>query len=95
VRLASVVFAGFSAEALRDRILDAQSKWVFTTDEGKRGGRSLPLKQIVDNAVVGYVVGAMVVQVQSSLNLDLTGWHPYAVGLTASQVAVGSPLTFF
>jgi acetyl-CoA synthetase len=49
----SVVFAGFSADALRDRINDARSKWVFTNDEGKRGGRTLPLKKIVDDACVG------------------------------------------
>eukprot|EP00937_MAST-01D_sp_MAST-1D-sp2_P001326 g1326.t1 len=46
----SVVFAGFSAEALRERISDASSKFVFVTDEGKRGKATLPLKQIVDNA---------------------------------------------
>ncbi|CAI5735994.1 unnamed protein product [Hyaloperonospora brassicae] len=49
----SVVFAGFSAEALRDRLIDASTQWVFTSDEGKRGGRTLPLKQIVDVAVDG------------------------------------------
>lgn len=49
----SVVFAGFSAEAIRDRINDAASKWIFTTDEGKRGGKTLPLKNIVDKAVEG------------------------------------------
>jgi acetyl-CoA synthetase len=46
----SVVFAGFSADALRDRILNAQSKWIFTSDEGRRGGKTLNLKLIVDNA---------------------------------------------
>jgi acetyl-CoA synthetase len=49
----SVVFAGFSSDSLRDRIVDAKSKWVFTSDEGKRGGRTLPLKEIVDHAVHG------------------------------------------
>jgi len=49
----SVIFAGFSADSLRDRIVDARSQWVFTSDEGKRGGRTLPLKQIVDHAVDG------------------------------------------
>jgi acetyl-CoA synthetase len=49
----SVVFAGFSADSLRDRIAYANSKWVFTTDEGKRGGRTLKLKQIVDEACKG------------------------------------------
>ena len=47
----SVVFAGFSADSLRDRIVDCDSKWVFTSDEGKRGGRTLKLKEIVDAAV--------------------------------------------
>lgn len=49
----SVVFAGFSSESLRDRIIDARSQWVFTSDEGKRGGKTLPLKAIVDQAVNG------------------------------------------
>src|SRR5436305_9519342 len=49
----SVVFAGFSAESLRDRILDAGCKVVFTANEGLRGGRKLPLKQTVDQAVEG------------------------------------------
>jgi acetyl-CoA synthetase len=35
----SVVFAGFSAEALRDRVLDAGCKVVITANEGVRGGR--------------------------------------------------------
>jgi len=47
----SVVFAGFSADALRDRILDCRSKYVFTTDEGKRGGKTIKLKTAVDAAV--------------------------------------------
>uniref|UniRef100_A0A7S1UH83 Acetyl-coenzyme A synthetase n=1 Tax=Phaeomonas parva TaxID=124430 RepID=A0A7S1UH83_9STRA len=47
----AVVFAGFSAEALAQRIEDAHSKWIFTTNEGKRGGRTLQLKAIVDDAL--------------------------------------------
>ena len=47
----SVVFAGFSADSLRDRIVDASSKWVITADEGVRGGRKIPLKHTVDTAV--------------------------------------------
>ncbi|CAM9096495.1 unnamed protein product [Chrysoparadoxa australica] len=49
----SVVFAGFSPDALRDRVINANSKWVFTTDEGKRGGKVLGLKATVDKAVDG------------------------------------------
>jgi amino acid adenylation domain-containing protein len=49
----SVVFAGFSAEALRGRILDAGAKVVVTANEGLRGGKKIPLKATVDRAVEG------------------------------------------
>ncbi|UNI20110.1 Acetate--CoA ligase [Purpureocillium takamizusanense] len=47
----SVVFAGFSADSLRDRVIDAKSKVVITTDEGKRGGKLIGTKKIVDDAL--------------------------------------------
>ena len=47
----SVVFAGFSAEALRERILDSTCKAVITADEGRRGQKRIPLKSLVDEAV--------------------------------------------
>jgi acetyl-CoA synthetase len=46
----SVVFGGFSPDALRDRILDSECKMVITADEGVRGGKSIPLKANVDIA---------------------------------------------
>ena len=46
----SVVFAGFSPEALAGRIEDCGSKIVVTADEGRRGGRAVPLKANVDKA---------------------------------------------
>ena len=48
----TVVFAGFSADALRDRILDAKAAAVITADQGLRGGKIIPLKRIVDEAVM-------------------------------------------
>jgi acetyl-CoA synthetase len=48
----TVVFAGFSAESLRDRINDARCKAVITADEGLRGGKTIPLKRTVDEAVM-------------------------------------------
>ncbi|MFD2980400.1 AMP-binding protein, partial [Klebsiella pneumoniae] len=47
----SVVFGGFSPDALRDRILDADCRTVITADEGVRGGKRIPLKQNVDKAL--------------------------------------------
>jgi acetyl-CoA synthetase len=47
----SVVFGGFSAEALKDRIQDADCRYVICADEGRRGGKSVPLKRNVDAAL--------------------------------------------
>ncbi len=47
----SVVFGGFSAEALRDRVRDCGAKMVITQDEGRRGGKPLALKSVVDQAL--------------------------------------------
>ncbi len=47
----SVVFGGFSSDALAGRISDARSKLVITADEGLRGGRTVPLKANVDAAI--------------------------------------------
>jgi len=49
----SVVFGGFSAESLRERIIDASSRVVVTANEGMRGGKRIPLKKIVDRAIDG------------------------------------------
>lgn len=47
----NVVFAGFSAEALAQRIQSASSETIITTDEAVRGGKIIPLKRVVDDAV--------------------------------------------
>ncbi|MEC7975254.1 MAG: AMP-binding protein, partial [Pseudomonadota bacterium] len=47
----SVVFGGFSPQSLQDRILDSDCQTVITADEGVRGGRKIPLKENVDEAL--------------------------------------------
>ena len=47
----SVVFGGFSPDALAGRIIDSSAKIVVTADEGLRGGRKIPLKENVDEAL--------------------------------------------
>ena len=49
----SVVFGGFSAEALRDRVRDSGAEVVVTQDMGRRGGRNVELKSVVDEALTG------------------------------------------
>ncbi|MCB2227667.1 MAG: acetate--CoA ligase [Desulfarculaceae bacterium] len=49
----SVVFGGFSAEALKDRIVDSQCSLVITSDGTYRGGKAVTLKQIADEAMLG------------------------------------------
>lgn len=47
----SVVFAGFSAQALADRVDDAQAKMIICSDYNNRGNKHIPVKQVVDTAM--------------------------------------------
>ena len=47
----SVIFAGFSADSIRDRVLDSETRMVITADGGYRRGKMLELKKIVDEGV--------------------------------------------
>src|SRR3990167_5291470 len=73
----SVVFGGFSPEALAGRIIDCQSKVVITADEGVRGGKKTPLKANVDDALANPETSS----VQKLIVCKRTGgdikWHPH------------------
>lgn len=56
----SVVFGGFSAKALRDRIEDCNAKTIVTNDSGYRGNKLVPIKKTVDEAVEGSSVESKV-----------------------------------
>jgi len=76
----TVVFGGFSAEALADRIRDAKAKVVITADGGWRRGAVVPLKENVDKAIEGTTIERVVVvkrcgnAVQMKHGRDLW-WH--------------------
>ncbi|MEE3197254.1 MAG: acetate--CoA ligase [Pseudomonadota bacterium] len=72
----SVVFGGFSPEALRNRIEDCKSNVVITSDEGVRGGRKIPLKLNVDLAIKdtqGTHVDTVVVIKRTGESIDWVG----------------------
>ncbi len=88
----SVVFGGFSAKSLNDRIVDAQACAVITADAQLRGGKNIPLKTAVDEALAmgscGSVHSVIVYKragndVQWNAQLDLW-WHDVIAGQSAT-----------
>lgn len=49
----SVIFGGFSAQSISDRLYDAQAEFIVTCDGAYRGGKDIPLKDIIDDALIG------------------------------------------
>jgi acetyl-CoA synthetase len=49
----SVIFGGFSAQSIADRLEDAQSTFIVTCDGAYRGGKDIPLKSVIDEALIG------------------------------------------
>ncbi len=89
----SVVFGGFSPQSLQDRILDSDCQTVITADEGVRGGRTVPLKENVDEALINCP------NVHSVITVKRTGnqvpWNPardvWYNELTAHQATTAEP----
>ncbi len=73
----SVVFGGFSPEALAGRIIDGRSKVVITADQGIRGGKTIALKENVDEALTNpqtRCVQKIIVVRRTGANIR---WHPH------------------
>ncbi|MES2645937.1 MAG: acetate--CoA ligase [Bacteroidota bacterium] len=49
----SVIFGGFSAQSIADRLYDAQAEFIITCDGAFRGGKDIPLKSVIDDALIG------------------------------------------
>ncbi len=81
----SVIFAGFSASAVRDRVMDAQPKIIVCTDATLRRGRVVPIKATLDEAMQGLPVPHIIVARRVDRAYPLrTGEHDFAELLTRS-----------
>jgi acetyl-CoA synthetase len=49
----SVIFGGFSAQSIADRLDDARAEYIITCDGAYRGGKDIPLKSVIDDALIG------------------------------------------
>lgn len=67
----SVIFAGFSANAVADRVNDAEAKMIITADGLNRGAKQIPLKRVVDEAL------EMCTSVEKVIVFDCLGWLPH------------------
>ena len=91
----SVVFGGFSAEALRDRLIDGEAKAVITADGGFRKDKAVSLKPAVDAALAGGAcpsVSSVLVVQRTKQDTDMTAgrdvwWHDVVPGASADCAA--------
>ena len=91
----SVVFGGFSAQSLRARIEDTGAKAVITADHQIRGGKQLPLKSIVDDAIAlggcGSIQNVLVVKRSGSEVAMMPGRDTWMHELVAKQANTCEP----
>jgi len=87
----SVVFGGFSPEALAGRIEDAQSDVIVTADEGLRGGRKVPLKANVDAALEKVEAKSVIVVTRTGAEIDWVPGRDYRYEEEAKHVSADCP----
>ncbi|WP_151636080.1 AMP-binding protein, partial [Noviherbaspirillum aerium] len=91
----SVVFGGFSAKSLQERIIDAGAVAVITADEQVRGGKQLPLKSIVDEALASGECGSVrnvVIYQRTGANINIVqGRDLWMKDVVANQASTCEP----
>ena len=89
----SIVFGGFSAQSISDRIQDANCKWVITADGNYRGDKPLYLKKIMDDALINCPsVNKCIVFNRSNFEIDMKAnrdiwWHDVIKGCSTDHQA--------
>lgn len=86
----SIVFGGFSTESIKARILDADCQVVITADEGVRGGKIIPLKANVDEAIKGCPNVHSVVMIERTGNE--VGWNEQ-IDVAYTDIILNYPAT--
>jgi acetyl-CoA synthetase len=92
----SVVFGGFSPRSLKERILNCNSQIVITADESRRGGKRVPLKQYVDEAVKDTAVERVITlrHTSADVHFDLErdkDWHTLIAAAAPVHMPVSVP----
>ncbi|KYG80136.1 acetyl-coenzyme A synthetase [Roseivirga ehrenbergii] len=89
----SIVFAGFSANALSDRINDCKAKMVITSDGNFRGSKQIPVKEVVDEALKNCdSVESTIVLKRTGQDIQMTSghdiwWHDVIEGVSSENKA--------
>ena len=87
----SVIFGGFSPEAIAGRVEDCRSDWIVTADEGLRGGKRIPLKANVDAALDKVSVKAVLVLRHTGGEVAMTAGRDHWYHELSADVAADCP----
>ena len=87
----SVIFGGFSPEAIAGRVEDCRSDWIVTADEGLRGGKRIPLKGNVDAALDKVSVKAVLVLRRTRGEVAMTAGRDHWYHELSADVAADCP----
>lgn len=89
----TIIFAGFSAEAIKGRLLDSEVKLVITANQALRGNKKIELKEIVDNSLEGvHCVKTVLVHKRTPAKCSMTSGRDYFLAdESASQSEVCQP----